>query len=256
MHTMLMTRVVLYIAILMSIGRHVTAKNPSCTKTSACACKFPDGSGIDLSDLDSKDPKTPTFADVPPDSGSDQFSWNPCTAFDEKDCMNVALCDIHQNDKSAEYFAIGTQDTADFTYTSDGQLQITYIYEGTGRAKRQSFITLTCDPQQSGVFTATGENPSGSGMYYFDLTSKLACYPKESSGSSLSVGTIICIAFFSVILLYFIGGVVFQLAVRKERGTNLIVHKETLIGIPGLIKDGTMFIFRRGTLTERKKLIH
>ncbi|XP_069111658.1 uncharacterized protein [Argopecten irradians] len=240
------------------IIHHVTATNPACAKTSACACQFPDGAGVDLSTLDSNDPKNPTFPDIAPDTGNDQFSWNPCTAFTESDCMDVALCNIHQNDKTAEYFPIGTQDTADFSYNSDGKLQITYIYKGTGGAQRQSFVSLTCDPQQNALFTASGENPVGSGMYYFDLTSKLACYPKETSseGLSLSVGTIICIAFFSFVLLYFVIGVVFQLAVKKERGTNLIIHKEAISSIPGLIMDGTMFIFRKGTLSERKKLIH
>ncbi|XP_060070743.1 uncharacterized protein LOC132550668 [Ylistrum balloti] len=244
------------IVFLISIGHHVIIANPTCTKTSACACKFPYGAGVDLSSLDSNDPKNPTFPDIFPDSGNDAFSWNPCSAFDEGDgCLSVALCDVHQNPNNTEYFPIGLQDTADFSYNSNGQLQITYIYAGTGGAKRQSFVTLTCDPQQSAQFSATGENPSGSGMYYFDLTSKLACYQAETSGSSLSIGSIICIAFFSLIFLYFTAGMVFKLAVRKERGTNLIVHKEVLVAIPGLVKDGTMFIFRRGPLSERKKLL-
>ncbi|OWF38200.1 Cation-dependent mannose-6-phosphate receptor [Mizuhopecten yessoensis] len=255
---MRVVRVIMHVLVLVSLGNHVTSEQQTCTKTSACACQFPDGSGVDLSQLDSNDPQNPQFPDVSPDIGSDQFSWNPCTAFNEGNgCSDVALCDVHQNDKDVTYFPIGTQDTADFSYNSKGQLQITYIYAGTGGAQRQSFISLTCDSTQSALFSATGENPSGSGMYYFDLTSTIACYPMgTSSKSSLSVGSILCIAFVSIIVVYFIGGVVFQLAVKKERGSNLIIHKDVLIAIPGLIKDGTMFIVRRGgTTSEQKKLL-
>ncbi|KAL3855410.1 hypothetical protein ACJMK2_014621 [Sinanodonta woodiana] len=86
----------------------------SCIKTSACSCIFENGSYIDLSPLNSAGPY-PRFKDVREMTGGAWDSWNPCGAFSEGGCYNVAVCRVGPIlSNMYTYYNLGTQDSAEF----------------------------------------------------------------------------------------------------------------------------------------------
>ncbi|XP_064613849.1 uncharacterized protein LOC135477612 isoform X1 [Liolophura sinensis] len=225
-----------------------------CTKISACSCKNSQGT-IDLSPLDSGggDPK---FKDIQSsDAGGNSFSWNPCTPFSEGDgtCTNVAACQV-QPGSPPSYFSTGTQDSATFaTDPSSGVL--TLQYSATTDVTRTTYVTLTCDQSQDpGQVTATGEDPTIQAEYNMEYTGKYACptsnppspTPSGGGGGGLSVGSILCIVFFALIIVYVAIGIVVQIFVRKASGKEIIPNVGFWSRLPGLVRDGTLFVVRRG----------
>lgn len=210
-----------------------------CSQFSNCGCKYSNGDTVDLSPLANSNGQS-RFTDVS-DSIGERYSWNPCNAFTEgDDCTDVAVCNIHQNIPNPAYFPIGTQDTANFSMGSDGNLLLQYDFLGTGGARRSSFITLLCDYDTEGSFVAMGENPLGSGLYYFALSSKYVCPPQNLS--QISAGSIILIVVFVAIVLYLVLGIVFQKFVRKAQGKELIPNYVFWSALPMYIISGIMFI--------------
>ncbi|XP_041366428.1 uncharacterized protein LOC121381253 isoform X2 [Gigantopelta aegis] len=93
----------------------------SCTKTGPCTCRNSKGT-IDLSALASTS-GSPRFQDL---AGIGQwlYSWNPCVAFTEGSCSNVAACQTTTGKK--KYYNIGTQDSATFNTDSTGKVTLSY----------------------------------------------------------------------------------------------------------------------------------
>ncbi|VDI50718.1 Hypothetical predicted protein [Mytilus galloprovincialis] len=203
----------------------------SCKKTSSCSCKFSNGAAINLNQLSNTD-QTPRFEDQPdPDSNADMYSWNPCQPFNEGDCMDVAVCNVHNNIPNASYFTLGDQDSAVFS-TSGKVTKLTYIYAGTGGAQRSAEITLTCDKDKEGSLDVKGEIPLGSGEYFFELQTKYACVDL----GGISIGTIILIAFLCFIVVYLVLGMSIQTFVRKASGKQRIPNYSLWSTVPGLVK--------------------
>ncbi|CAG2193102.1 unnamed protein product [Mytilus edulis] len=186
------------------------------------------------------------FEDQPdPDSNADMYSWNPCQPFNEGDCMDVAVCNVHNNIPNASYFTLGDQDSAVFS-TSGKVTKLTYIYAGTGGAQRSAEITLTCDKDKEGFLDVKGEIPLGSGEYFFELQTKYACVDL----GGISIGTIILIAFLCFIVVYLVLGMSIQTFVRKASGKQRIPNYSLWSTVPGLVKDGTVFVVTRGKRTS------
>nr|XP_039260122.1 cln5-like protein 1 [Styela clava] len=61
-------------------------------------------------------------------------------------------------------------------------------------------------------------------------------------GGGLSGGSIFLIIFFVVLFIYFIGGIIFRKITTDAAGSELIPNKEFWSSLPGLIKDGVMFL--------------
>ncbi|KAK9888123.1 hypothetical protein WA026_000395 [Henosepilachna vigintioctopunctata] len=75
----------------------------------------------------------------------------------------------------------------------------------------------------------------------FTLNSPYACIIQEQEGSSF--GKIFLITFLVICLLYFVGGACLLYFVRGARGLELIPNIDFWKKLPGLVKDGTLFIF-------------
>ncbi|XP_041366427.1 uncharacterized protein LOC121381253 isoform X1 [Gigantopelta aegis] len=219
----------------------------SCTKTGPCTCRNSKGT-IDLSALASTS-GSPRFQDL---AGIGQwlYSWNPCVAFTEGSCSNVAACQTTTGKK--KYYNIGTQDSATFNTDSTGKVTLSYSATQE-KFTRTTSIGLICDNTQESALVFNGETPPSSGHFFFTLNSKHACIKPDSKGG-ISTGSILCIVFFSVLFVYMVGGVAFQIFVRKESGEKMVPNYVIWSALPGLIKDGILFTVTCGKTGNYEKI--
>jgi 1,2-dihydroxy-3-keto-5-methylthiopentene dioxygenase len=104
---------------------------------------------------------------------------------------------------------------------------------------RQMEIDFICDPTGDGMGTPeySGEQPAL--HYNIKWTTKMAC---PVAGGALSPGSIILIVLASLIFVYFVGGIIFMKFVKHAEGIEIIPNVEFWVAIPGLVKDGCLFI--------------
>lgn len=112
-----------------------------------------------------------------------------------------------------------------------------------GGLRSNLVIEIVCDPNIKDApetFSVQGpECSSGNTIISFPHAS--GC-PVRVISKGLSTGSIMLIIIFVGFAVYLIGGVVFNLAVRKESGTNLIPNKSFWLDFPSLVKDGFNFM--------------
>ncbi|KAL4222887.1 hypothetical protein ACF0H5_018927 [Mactra antiquata] len=190
---------------------------------------------IDLSSLATGDGSA-LFLDHVSSTDSYWYSYNPCGAFTDGSCVNVAACQY--DPYYYIFYDIGVPDKVTFDY--DG-LNVVAKYESSD-GTRKSLVTLVCNPDMS-IPTIEVLGETSITEYSFTLTSAAACtVPSEYSvGGGLSGGSILLIIAFSLICGYLIAGVVFQKFRQKATGSDLVPNKDLWLSIPGLIKDGCKF---------------
>ncbi|CAH1790282.1 unnamed protein product [Owenia fusiformis] len=224
-----------------------------CTSQSnSCKCETPQGT-IDLSPLASNDHNNPAFRDQPAPGTIDLFSWNPCYNFNEGSVQNVAVCQVQGG---GAFFSLGTQESATFMTDQTKGLQIRYTADTLGsNTLRTSYVQLICNKDIDKQFTATGESPPASAQYYMAIESKYACpqgappppvtTPRPSPGPStpggISIGTILCIIFIVVLVIYLIGGIAFM-KFRGKEGAELVPNVGFWKELPLMVKDGGRFV--------------
>lgn len=228
-----------------------------CVQTGPCTCTNSKGT-IDLSPLasTSSDPK---FKDIKEDTGTDMFSYNPCNDFTEGDtgCIGVAACQVQAADPNM-YFSLGPQSSAKFITNADSSVQVEYNAD-TENFLRTAEVKLICDPSTEAQMDVAGEVPPDSGIYLMKLTSKYACpsgtTPTTTTGpgtpgGGLSIGSILLIAALGIVLGYAIFGITIQMFVRKAEGRERIPNYAFWSGVPGYIRDGVLFVVRRGKISK------
>ncbi|KAL4221140.1 hypothetical protein ACF0H5_019399 [Mactra antiquata] len=203
-----------------------------------CKCEMTDGSGtIDLTSVGYTD-NQPRFKDYPAPDGA-KYSYNPCYGFTEGKCINSAVCMFH----GKSMLSIGQADDVMFQYQQDLKSVVTayFTHQTIVLSAQVELIcdTTACDP----VFDPIGVQEMG--LYLFKLTSVCACPGmctssgtkncKTSSGI-WQVGTIICIGFAVIVILYLVCGIIYNKIRHEASGTNLIPHKEFWTRIFGYIK--------------------
>nr|XP_022309750.1 uncharacterized protein LOC111115345 [Crassostrea virginica] len=209
----------------------------TCKKVNSCKCELDDGKVINLDPVAKSNGAA--FMDVMDSGGVDLYSWNPCKSFSEGSCTNAAVCQTH----SGLQYNCGTQDSAAFGYDDTNNVYtITYSADTVSKDNelRTTTLYLYCD-QGPDMFQPIGEAVQGT--YAMIFKSKYAC-PREDTG--ISAGTVLIIIFFSLLAVYLIGGVIFQIFVRKNSGKNAIPNASFWFDFPGLVKDGVFFVIRRG----------
>ncbi|XP_033763014.1 uncharacterized protein LOC117344376 [Pecten maximus] len=213
----------------------------TCTKLSSCSCRDDTGLVIDLTALGNTD-TTPRFQDIPDTKGkTDVYSWNPCQQFTEGTCVNEAACKVTPSGMITQYLGIGTQDSATFLYDDKGLLTLQYTAGNATTA-----VNIICSKGDEGAVTAYGlDQEDGQKEYHFELKTKYAC-PSSPKGTHISTGTLLCIGFGGLLLVYGISGVLFQSFVRKETGKQRIPNYALWIAFPALVKDGVVFVVTRG----------
>jgi hypothetical protein len=124
-------------------------------------------------------------------------------------------------------------------------LTIQYI---NGDGNRQFEIDLTCD-YNAGVGSPTFTEEKPQLHYNFAWASVHAC-PKGSGGGSgggLSGGSIFLIILLVGGVVYLVAGILFNKFKRQATGVELIPNVGFWTSLPGLTKDGVMFIVHKIT---------
>jgi len=118
---------------------------------------------------------------------------------------------------------------------------------------RNTTIDFFCDPTQDPGQLVGASNPeSPAHSYHLEWRTKYACAvapPPDNGGGDdkggISVGWILIIIFFGVLVLYFaIGALVCKFALKKE-GIEIIPNHGFWLALPGLVKDGNLFVVRK-----------
>ncbi|KAI8737894.1 cation-dependent mannose-6-phosphate receptor [Biomphalaria glabrata] len=194
-------------------------------KTS-CSCVTEEGV-IDLKPLSQSEPYSAEYK-----AKNERFYWDPCKDF----TMGTITSGAIQVQVPLLYYDIGAHDNAGTTVNSNGQ-PIFYMVAKDGA--RTVFVTCICTDDFS--FTYIKEDPTSS--YLLELKSPYCCpgYKGGNGDSGLSVGSIMCITFFSLLVTYILLGTVFQIAVKKASGKERLPNYVFWLSLPGLIKDGVLF---------------
>jgi len=95
---------------------------------------------------------------------------------------------------------------------------------------------------------AVGQNGKTDVITYpFTLTGSAGCPAMPSGGgggSGLNGGAIFLIIYFVAIAVYLIAGIIYKAFVKGARGLEVIPNIEFWMTVPGLVKDGCIFIYR------------
>ncbi|XP_074658949.1 uncharacterized protein LOC141911796 [Tubulanus polymorphus] len=232
-------RFVSVVLIVMSSAASVTSVVTSCDKIDDCSCLMSDGSGLvnirSLANTDNKPRFSVTYQPTV------TYYYNPCLAFTlQQPCVNVTACLVLN---SRGFIALGKPSPTVWSYdTTDKTVKVSYV---TTDKTSSTVVKLRCN---TGVttpqFKYIGTDPR-TFSYNFELTSSEVC-----PVTSLSVGSILCITFFSLLFAYFILGFIFTHFVMKAEGADKIPNYIFWSNLPGLITDGFQFV--RGKIFKRE----
>ncbi|KAL3831676.1 hypothetical protein ACJMK2_023399 [Sinanodonta woodiana] len=246
----LTANIYIVIIICVSLVYIVQCQNP-CVDKSSCKCSFKDGSVVDLSSLGNTD-STARFKDVLSPDGN-LYSFNPCYGFNEEsECIDASIC-VTTSDRGKHVLYAQPNDGSFQNDTVNKKLVLHYLNRDVGIP---AIVDLICDEKaQVPIFRTNGIQLTGLSM---SITSKCACINScKMTGSviGISAGTVLCIIFFSLLLAYLIGGMVFMRFCKNARGLEIVPNVTLWKSIPGLIKDGVMFSVCRPFLSSNYQKI-
>jgi len=87
-------------------------------------------------------------------------------------------------------------------------------------------------------------------IYYFTWTTEFACPvsgPHAGGGGGLSGGSILLIILLVVAVVYLVGGILFKKFRMHAEGIDMIPNLGFWTSLPGLVKDGNVWLFRKIT---------
>ncbi|XP_071488332.1 uncharacterized protein [Diadema antillarum] len=219
---------------------------------SKCSCRYsnPKTGTIKTFNFNALGSKTgePAFPyQRPTDPDGFEYAYNPCVPFTDQDsteCQDVAAC--QRSDDGKLHYSLGDPTPKGYTVGTNNDIVITYATD-----VRTSLVTFHCDAtaKTKAVYVVNGETSSDN-TYLFTINTCLACLDdvkgchgsSSGGGGGLTVGGILCIIFTVLVVVYIIGGVLFMKFVRGAQGRELVPNYSFWIDLPGLIKDGCMFL--------------
>ncbi|KAH9524733.1 hypothetical protein Btru_027646 [Bulinus truncatus] len=170
-----------------------------------------------------------------------QFYLHPCNR-SPKACNNSQMTGCQIGSAVSNIFGIGHIDGNSMYGGPDtGNLTIKNDYVGDDKSIRISWLNVVCRDVEANF---TYENESPLQTYIFTLYTRYGCLPSNDKSGGLSVGSVLVILFFVLLLIYLVGGVLFLKYVRKAEGIEVIPNVEFWKDLPSLIKDGILFTFR------------
>ena len=132
---------------------------------------------------------------------------------------------------------------------------VTVKYSGgdrcSGGPERATTINIFCTEDDPGFIYDSAE---GDCDYTITINSAAGCGVKvKSGGGGIGAGGIILIILVCLLVLYFGLGAVYQWKFKEAKEpVEFIIHREFWFAIPGLVKDGVLFIahgFKKGDYT-------
>ncbi|GAB1600219.1 uncharacterized protein LOC115215234 [Argonauta hians] len=210
-------------------------KSEHCEKLSPCSCKKENGDIIDLHRFEQTSFKYP--------AGGYLYVWTPCQSFICNDGVQQTIC--KSNLVLGSTVNLGSLNSTKFSISEEN---IVLTYEDPSKTSTSS-IKLLCDKRISQNFSLIKNiDVIGHSSYAFELRSNSFCFDH-----SLSTGTIICIVFLCVVILYLVLGTVINKFVRHATGLEVIPNVSMWKSCAGYIHDGFLFSAGRcGNLNKRK----
>ncbi|XP_046846386.1 uncharacterized protein LOC124440108 [Xenia sp. Carnegie-2017] len=195
---------------------------------------------VDLSAL-VKMEHSPLYKDIPDADARKSnilYDWSPCTKFGKTTftCFNVFACQKIGSPPSS-YHSLGSKLSA--FYSTDSKHFILQYKSDLGRV-----LTVTLKYKNVDVKPKHVEEKGKEYTMIFYTKYAPRIQYKDDGHGGISVGTILCIIFLVVILLYLVIGIAWthkQGAHGKERIPNYEFWRE----IPGLIQDGSVFSVKK-----------
>eukprot|EP00727_Mastigamoeba_balamuthi_P001393 m51a1_g11250 hypothetical protein (318) ;mRNA; r:37981-40539 len=173
------------------------------------------------------------------DSGGTYYV-NPCGTVDYAGCRPATAACF--KDMLGLYYSMG--DIATYAYRDHSPPDRGVVIEMTHGAKSCAYkpdeppITIDCDPHGSEtVFASLADVDC---HFYVNMTSPYACPRKAKAG--LSVPSILLIVMLCLVVVYLVGGGVYNYRYREARGADVIPNREMWVGLAVLVKDGALFI--------------
>jgi len=172
--------------------------------------------------------------------------------------INVAACQQWDPNTPSGKASLGLSSSASFgplaRTTQNGQKGSTLKFTGgvSGRAFELDFQCSTA----TGAGNPTFEVETPSKFYNFQWITTYACPtnrppPGPPGSGGLSGGGIFLILVFCLLAVYVAAGITYNVVMKKATGKEIIPNVEFWLSIPGLTKDGVMFIVnstcRRGS---------
>ncbi|XP_065845837.1 cation-dependent mannose-6-phosphate receptor-like [Oscarella lobularis] len=211
------------------------ADQSQCKTMGTCKCRYGNNTMIDLTPLNGAGKPRFNVSD-----GSFYYAVDLCSEFHAKFCENGASVCQTKLDYS-DGWVCGRIDGSDFTLSIDNETETLYYDLNDGDQSRKSRITLVCDESEEGTMQAFGD--AGTLSYNFKLTSKYACPVHFSSG--LSGGSYLLIIFFSLVVTYFVVGILVMKFGKKAEGKEIIPNSGLWLSIPSLVKEGVVFLWHK-----------
>jgi len=130
-----------------------------------------------------------------------------------------------------------------------GQKGLSAKYSG-GLGGRSFELDLQCTPK-GGIGTPTFEIEQPTNYYNFGWATQYACptndgpSPSGKGKKKLSGGSIILILLLCLMIVYIAAGITYNKVRKQAAGLELIPNVEFWTSLPGLVKDGVMFIVNK-----------
>jgi len=120
---------------------------------------------------------------------------------------------------------------------------------------RVTTIVLSCDQSTEYTFISLIESLLPKCQYTISANTKYACpiaagASGKPAGGGLSGGSIFLIIFFTVSATYLLVGIVVKWRVYNATGVEMIPNTEFWVGLPGLVRDGIIFVKNKVTGAE------
>jgi len=172
---------------------------------------------------------------------------------------NVAGCQQWDPSTPAGKASLGAANTVQWVplvrTTSQGQKGATAKFSNGGGG-RSFEIDFQCE-SKAGLGQPNFEVETPSKFYNFQWVTSYACPinhpPPGTSGGGLSGGGIFLILLLCLVVVYLGAGIAYNKLRKQATGKELIPNVEFWVSLPGLVKDGVMFIVnstcRRGGYT-------
>lgn len=243
-----------------------------CWPIDDCTCGTDKGQ-IDLHKLGKQD-GTARFPNIPSDVKEFLgFSWNPCYPYSTSGgCKEVQACAVSKRRTS---YALSGDSVKCVFSLKEGRCNL--VYEGNikwqGASQKSSLtISLSCFHypgvgQVEGIRVQYPTSESPTIKFKTNFHSKYACprkQPTPTSGrktistvkstnghstntpdnpSGLSLGSILLIIFFSLMVAYIICGALYNKFARSREGKEVFPHYTFWIELPLLVKEGGAYSF-------------
>ncbi|XP_017779192.1 PREDICTED: uncharacterized protein LOC108564602 [Nicrophorus vespilloides] len=234
--------VLVYLSLLANSVFSLLDDDAVCKRVSSCRCETEDGIIMDLTTMLLPDDKF-----LSAEKHDLVYYYHGCvdtkfeiaqpnkTGTDACFGQTIAAC-LRTSDNQT--FIVGHSKDSVFSDDPNGLTQITYEFNNEKKIKVTTVITMICTPESKEnelVIHSIDDQ-----QHHLHLFTKSAC--KFKVEQSLSVGSKLVIMLFVFSLVYLVGGGCISYFLRGARGREIVPHVEFWVGLPGLVKDGFVFL--------------